>query len=105
MPELLKTPPQSTGPFRLPTVPLPTQSLKNRPTMAAPFLKGIFTPTLVPFFPDGSVNEAELRRMIDWLISKGVHGIYPNGSTGTSLDSSQPSRGSSPDARSLAFSP
>ena len=45
-------------------------------------LQGIFTPNLVPFLDDGRINEAELRRMINWLIEKGVHGLYPNGSTG-----------------------
>ena len=28
------------------------------------------------------INERELRRFISWLIEKGVHGLYPNGSTG-----------------------
>ena len=45
-------------------------------------LKGIFTPNLVPFLDDGRINEDELRRMINWLIEKGVTGLYPNGSTG-----------------------
>lgn len=45
-------------------------------------LQGIFTPNLIPFCDDGSVNEPELRRMINWLIEKGVGGLYPNGSTG-----------------------
>lgn len=45
-------------------------------------LKGIFTPNLVPFLDDGRINEAELRRMINWLIEKGISGLYPNGSTG-----------------------
>ena len=45
-------------------------------------LKGIFTPNLVPFLDDGRINEAELRRMISWLIDKGISGLYPNGSTG-----------------------
>lgn len=45
-------------------------------------LKGIFTPNLVPFLDDGRINESELRRMINWLIEKGVNGLYPNGSTG-----------------------
>jgi dihydrodipicolinate synthase/N-acetylneuraminate lyase len=45
-------------------------------------LQGIFTPTIVPLDDDGSLNEAELRRYIDWLIASGVHGLYPNGSTG-----------------------
>lgn len=45
-------------------------------------LKGIFTPMLVPLTEQGRINEAELRRFINWLIEKGVHGLYPNGSTG-----------------------
>jgi dihydrodipicolinate synthase/N-acetylneuraminate lyase len=45
-------------------------------------LKGIFTPNLVPYSSDGDVNETELRRYVDWLIERGVHGLYPNGSTG-----------------------
>jgi len=45
-------------------------------------IKGIFTPNLVPFAEDGRINEGELRRLVDWLIEKGVTGLYPNGSTG-----------------------
>jgi len=45
-------------------------------------ITGIFTPNLVPFHDDGRINEDELRRMVNWLIEKGVSGLYPNGSTG-----------------------
>ena len=45
-------------------------------------LRGIFTPNIVPLLPDGEINEAETRRYVDWLIDHGVHGLYPNGSTG-----------------------
>jgi len=45
-------------------------------------LQGIFTPNLVPLDANGQINEAELRRYVDWLIERGVHGLYPNGSTG-----------------------
>jgi dihydrodipicolinate synthase/N-acetylneuraminate lyase len=45
-------------------------------------LKGVFTPTMVPLDPNGDICEAELRKYIDWLIDHGVHGLYPNGSTG-----------------------
>ncbi|HZZ42564.1 MAG TPA: dihydrodipicolinate synthase family protein [Tepidisphaeraceae bacterium] len=45
-------------------------------------LEGIFTPHMVPLDQHGEINEAELRRYIDWLIERGVHGLYPNGSTG-----------------------
>jgi 4-hydroxy-tetrahydrodipicolinate synthase len=45
-------------------------------------IQGIYTPNLVPFHDDGRINEDELRRIVDWLIEKGVSGLYPNGSTG-----------------------
>src|SRR5580700_4083455 len=45
-------------------------------------LRGIFTPNLVPLDDAGEIQETELRRYIDWLIDRGVHGLYPNGSTG-----------------------
>jgi len=45
-------------------------------------LKGIFTPNIVPLDRHGDIHEAELRRYVDWLIDRGVHGLYPNGSTG-----------------------
>ncbi len=45
-------------------------------------IRGIFTPHMVPLDREGQINEAELRRYINWLIANGVHGLYPNGSTG-----------------------
>jgi 4-hydroxy-tetrahydrodipicolinate synthase len=45
-------------------------------------LSGVFTPNMVPLDARGDINEAEFRRYIDWLIDRGVHGLYPNGSTG-----------------------
>jgi len=53
------------------------------PTESA--LSGIFTPNIVPLDAQGEIHEAELRRYVDWLIDKGVHGLYPNGSTGEFL--------------------
>lgn len=50
--------------------------------MASQRLQGIFTPNLVPQDDHGNINEDELRRYVDWLIERGVHGLYPNGSTG-----------------------
>lgn len=43
---------------------------------------GIFTPHMVPLDDQGRIDEDELRRYIEWLIERGVHGLYPNGSTG-----------------------
>ena len=45
-------------------------------------IQGIFTPNIVPLDERGQINEPELRRYVDWLIDRGVHGLYPNGSTG-----------------------
>jgi 2-dehydro-3-deoxy-D-pentonate aldolase len=45
-------------------------------------LRGIFTPNIVPLDARGEVNEPELRRYTDWLIERGVHGLYLSGSTG-----------------------
>jgi len=45
-------------------------------------LSGIFTPNIVCLDDQGNINEHETRRYVDWLIDHGVHGLYPNGSTG-----------------------
>lgn len=50
--------------------------------MAQQRLAGIFTPNLVPYDQNQNIHEGELRRYVDWLIDRGVHGLYPNGSTG-----------------------
>lgn len=45
-------------------------------------IQGVFCPNMVPLNDNGSINETELRRLIDFLIEKGIGGLYPNGSTG-----------------------
>ncbi|MCC6354713.1 MAG: dihydrodipicolinate synthase family protein [Verrucomicrobiae bacterium] len=45
-------------------------------------IEGIFTPHVVPLDGAGRIDEGELRRYLGWLIDRGVHGLYPNGSTG-----------------------
>lgn len=50
--------------------------------MSSKKLSGIFTPNMVPLDDRGRINERELRRIVDWLIEKGISGLYPNGSTG-----------------------
>ncbi len=45
-------------------------------------IKGILTPNLVPLDCNGNIAEDELRRYVEWLVQKGVSGLYPNGSTG-----------------------
>lgn len=48
-------------------------------------LMGIFVPNITPTDDHGKVNERRLRQYIEWLIERGVHGLYPNGSTGEFL--------------------
>src|SRR5687768_17411987 len=45
-------------------------------------ITGIFAPNLVPLDGNGNINEPELRRFIDWLIERGVHGLFVNGTRG-----------------------
>ncbi len=50
--------------------------------MAAAPISGILSPHMVPLDDRGRIDEAELARYVTWLIDRGVHGLYPNGSTG-----------------------
>ncbi len=43
---------------------------------------GILTPNITPVDSRGNVDEDLLRGYVDWLIERGVDGLYPNGSTG-----------------------
>lgn len=45
-------------------------------------LQGIYTPNITPVDAQGRVDEDRLCAYVDWLIERGVHGLYPNGSTG-----------------------
>lgn len=45
-------------------------------------IQGVFTPIITPTTSDGHLFEEELRRYVRWLLAKGVHGLYPNGSSG-----------------------
>jgi 4-hydroxy-tetrahydrodipicolinate synthase len=45
-------------------------------------MMGVNTPVVTPMHPDQSVDYAGLERLCGFLIEKGVHGLYPNGSAG-----------------------
>ena len=47
-----------------------------------PDFHGVFPYLVSPIDADGKVRTAVLRRLIDDLISAGVHGVTPLGSTG-----------------------
>ena len=53
-----------------------------QPRPQAPRFRGIYCPNIVPLDAASDIDEGELRRYVDWLIQRGVHGLYPNGSTG-----------------------
>jgi 4-hydroxy-tetrahydrodipicolinate synthase len=45
-------------------------------------LHGIFVPMLTPLNADESVDESSLRRLVEFLVDAGVHGIWSMGTTG-----------------------
>ena len=55
---------------------------QHEDTDMASRIQGVYCPHMVPFNDDGSINEPELRRLIDYLIAAGISGLYPNGSDG-----------------------
>ena len=44
--------------------------------------KGVVVPTVTPLTPDERVDTASLRRLVNYLIDEGVHGIWAAGTTG-----------------------
>lgn len=51
--------------------------------------EGIYVAMLTPFKEDGSINEAEMRKIVDFLIEGGVHGLFPVSSVGESIHMSK----------------
>ncbi|MCP4756465.1 MAG: 4-hydroxy-tetrahydrodipicolinate synthase [Proteobacteria bacterium] len=47
-------------------------------------IKGVFTAIVTPFDEQGNVDEATMRKLIDFQIENGVDGIVPCGTTGES---------------------
>jgi len=45
-------------------------------------IRGIVVPLVTPFNADESLNEAALRQIVEYLVSAGVHGLFPSGSQG-----------------------
>lgn len=54
-------------------------------------LRGVVVPIITPLTPDEKVDVASLRRLTNWLLHHGVHGIWANGSSGEffALDAEQ----------------
>jgi len=47
---------------------------------------GIIVANLTPFNPDGSIDEGAYRAHIEFLIEKGVHGLFPIGTMGEGIN-------------------
>lgn len=47
-----------------------------------PLLRGCGTALVTPFTADGSVDEAALRKLVEWQVAEGIHFLVPCGSTG-----------------------
>jgi len=45
-------------------------------------LTGIIPPIITPVDPSGRFDEAMMGSYVDWLIDRGVDGLFPDGSTG-----------------------
>ena len=45
-------------------------------------IHGVITPTVTPLKPNGDINQDMIRPLVDFLIGRGISGIYPLGSTG-----------------------
>jgi len=55
--------------------------------------RGSYTVMITPFTEDGSaIDEAGLRRFVDWQIEEGTHGLIPLGSTGEFLSQTDDER-------------
>lgn len=48
----------------------------------AKLFKGIIPPMLTPFDKNGEIWEDQLRKLVNYLLESGVHGLYPCGSIG-----------------------
>ncbi|MCG8483351.1 MAG: dihydrodipicolinate synthase family protein, partial [Clostridia bacterium] len=47
--------------------------------------EGLYAALLTPFDEERKVNEGELRKLVTWLVDKGVDGIFPLGSCGEAI--------------------
>ena len=52
----------------------------------------IFAALLTPFEPDGAISTRGIPPLVDYILSKGVHGLYASGSTGESILQSREER-------------
>ena len=51
--------------------------------------EGVYVAMLTPFTEDGFINEAEMRRITDFLCESGVHGLFPVSTVGEYIHMTQ----------------
>lgn len=56
--------------------------IDRTPTSSRPRLRGALTALVTPFTPDGEVDEAAFRRLVQWQVLAGIDGLVPCGTTG-----------------------
>ena len=55
-------------------------------------LRGVIVPILTPLTPDEAVDLVSLRRLVNYLVDNGVHGIWAAGTTGEFAALDEPAR-------------
>jgi 4-hydroxy-tetrahydrodipicolinate synthase len=45
-------------------------------------IKGVIVAPITPFNAQGQIDPAAIRRLVDFLIERGIHGLFPGGTTG-----------------------
>ena len=50
--------------------------------MASKDIRGVIVPILTPLNPDETVDTSSMRRLVNYLIGNGAHGIWVSGTTG-----------------------
>ena len=54
--------------------------------------RGIYPPIITPFDGDGAINEKAYRRLVDWYVRTGCHGLWVCGGTGEGVSLSSDER-------------
>ncbi|MEZ6071720.1 MAG: dihydrodipicolinate synthase family protein [Pirellulales bacterium] len=54
--------------------------------------RGIYPPIITPFDADGNINEQAFRRLVDWYVRAGCHGLWVCGGTGEGVSLSSDER-------------
>jgi 4-hydroxy-tetrahydrodipicolinate synthase len=60
----------------------PASPLPPRKPSGKREFKGVLCPNIVILNEKDQINYPEMERYVEWLIQAGIHGLYPNGSTG-----------------------